>query len=570
MKKLVILLVSITVLASVNLLAQYATTAAQFPFIKGPTAVDAPQCVGGLVYDDNTWENGYAWNPGLGTGKFVMKFTPPSYPYTVTQFCIALTTQGPTSLTFNIEVWDTTGTGGGPGTLIHSIANQTVSNIPTWTNVGWFDFNNITTIPALNSGSYYIGMSYTPTSPNGPYIGADQSITTPLHSGYGYIQNVWESIQTNFPNYRAIGIRVDGSHQVLAHDYAVGPFLGLQSAYIIGVNTTIKAMVRNLGTSNESNVPVKFYVGSTQVGSVNLSLSAGAADSVSYPWTPTTGGDQVLRVFSELTTDLNRANDTVTATVPVLTSVPTPCCALTACRNGLNLPILDNADLFDSVLVTVPGWGFGIRDVNVKIDTVLHTYDSDLDFTLRHGVTSVVIINRVGDDGHNFIGTVLNDSATTSIETGTAPFTGTYRPSNTLSGFNGFGINPNGYWVLKIHDNATFDTGVLKAWCITVAYYTFVGGIQTINIPNYYALGQNYPNPFNPSTRIQYAIPKAGYVQLTVYDILGRETVTLVNEFKNPGVHTVDFNASSLSSGIYFYKIESGSFTDTRKMLLVK
>ena len=83
-------------------------------------------------------------------------------------------------------------------------------------------------------------------------------------------------------------------------------------------------------------------------------------------------------------------------------------------------------------------------------------------------------------------------------------------------------------------------------------------------------MGQNYPNPFNPSTKIQYAIPRAGDVQLVVYDVIGRQVATLVNEFKTAGIYTVDFNASSLSSGIYFYRIKSGSFTDTKKMLLVK
>jgi N-acetylneuraminic acid mutarotase len=100
---------------------------------------------------------------------------------------------------------------------------------------------------------------------------------------------------------------------------------------------------------------------------------------------------------------------------------------------------------------------------------------------------------------------------------------------------------------------------------------TFIG-IKPISseVPDNYSLGQNYPNPFNPTTRIKFAIPKAGEVQIVVFDLLGREVSTLVNEFKNPGIYTVDFNASALSSGVYFYKIKSGSYTDTKKMLLVK
>jgi hypothetical protein len=565
-----LLLVAAVVFASSNLFAQYATTATNFPFIHGPIADVSPQCSTGLVYDDGTFENAYAWNPGFGEGRFVMKFTPTSYPYTINQFCIALTrTTGPSSWTLNIVVYDTTGSGGQPGTQVVQIPNQTFNNIPSWTTVSWFDITGITTIPTLNSGSYYIGVAWTPTV-TGQFIGADQSTTTPLHLGYGYIQNAWSTIQTNFSAYRAMGMRVEGSGQVLAHDIAVGPFLGLQPTYTSGVGANIKARVKNIGSSNETGVPIKFFVGSTQTGSTTINLNANATDSVSFPWTPSTGGNQTLRIFSELSTDLNRANDTVTATVLVLSGTPTPCCALTACRNGLNLPILDLQQTLDSVNVSIPGWGFGTHDVNAKIDTVFHTFDGDLDFTISHGGTNVVIINRVGSSGDNFIGTILNDSATTPIASGTAPFTGSFVPSNPLSAFNGYGNNPNGYWRLRIYDNASADTGVLKAWCLTISYYTFVGGIQTIEVPNFYALGQNYPNPFNPSTKIKYAVPKAGDVQLTVYDILGREVATLVNEFKNPGVYTVDFNASALSSGVYFYKIKSGSFSDTKKMLLVK
>lgn len=88
--------------------------------------------------------------------------------------------------------------------------------------------------------------------------------------------------------------------------------------------------------------------------------------------------------------------------------------------------------------------------------------------------------------------------------------------------------------------------------------------------PDKYALSQNYPNPFNPSTSIKYAIEKPGMVSLKVYDVLGREIATLVNQEQTTGVYTVQFDASALSSGIYFYKLESGSFSQVNKMMLIK
>jgi hypothetical protein len=88
--------------------------------------------------------------------------------------------------------------------------------------------------------------------------------------------------------------------------------------------------------------------------------------------------------------------------------------------------------------------------------------------------------------------------------------------------------------------------------------------------PNGFSLSQNYPNPFNPSTVISYSISKLGLVTLRIYGILGKEVATLVNREQTPGNYSVNFNASNLSSGIYFYRLESGSFISTKKMILLK
>lgn len=106
---------------------------------------------------------------------------------------------------------------------------------------------------------------------------------------------------------------------------------------------------------------------------------------------------------------------------------------------------------------------------------------------------------------------------------------------------------------------------------ITVKYAQLLG-IKPISsqVPAKYSLSQNYPNPFNPSTKIKFDIPSAAQTFLVVYDILGREVSTLVNEQLRPGSYEVTFDASNLASGMYFYKILAGDFTETKKMLLVK
>jgi len=89
-------------------------------------------------------------------------------------------------------------------------------------------------------------------------------------------------------------------------------------------------------------------------------------------------------------------------------------------------------------------------------------------------------------------------------------------------------------------------------------------------LPTSYDLAQNFPNPFNPSTIIRYSLPEQAFVALKVYDISGREVKTLVDEMKSAGTYEVSFNSSGLSSGMYFYRINAGSFSKVMKMVLVK
>jgi len=88
--------------------------------------------------------------------------------------------------------------------------------------------------------------------------------------------------------------------------------------------------------------------------------------------------------------------------------------------------------------------------------------------------------------------------------------------------------------------------------------------------PQKFELLQNYPNPFNPSTTISYSLPQAGNVTLKIYDALGREAATLVNDFKSEGEYRVQFNGSSLSSGMYFYRLQAGSNVAIKKLVLMK
>lgn len=99
-----------------------------------------------------------------------------------------------------------------------------------------------------------------------------------------------------------------------------------------------------------------------------------------------------------------------------------------------------------------------------------------------------------------------------------------------------------------------------------------VNGIsnQNTGIPKKYSLSQNYPNPFNPKTTIKFDISRPSYAKLIIYDVLGKEVSTLVDEKLNAGGYEIDFNASNLTSGTYFYRLIAGEFIETKKMLLLK
>jgi len=109
----------------------------------------------------------------------------------------------------------------------------------------------------------------------------------------------------------------------------------------------------------------------------------------------------------------------------------------------------------------------------------------------------------------------------------------------------------------------------------TIIHTTDGGGIVKVEetnnpIPDTYILSQNYPNPFNPTTRIRFSIPSERFTSLTVYDVLGSEIITLVDEEKPAGEYEVEFKGDGLTSGIYFYQIKAGDFIQTKKMVLLR
>jgi hypothetical protein len=157
--------------------------------------------------------------------------------------------------------------------------------------------------------------------------------------------------------------------------------------------------------------------------------------------------------------------------------------------------------------------------------------------------------------------------------------TGTWMPEFTgtlaRSAINDINLvaNVTYYLINTIYENSSFlgnwkdsiyGPGIIIQ--VPTAITTPYGNV----IPVFYSLKQNYPNPFNPVTKISYDLPKAGLISLKVYDMLGREVITLVNEVKKEGSYIVDFDGSNLASGAYFFKLKADDFVDVKKMILLK
>jgi hypothetical protein len=156
---------------------------------------------------------------------------------------------------------------------------------------------------------------------------------------------------------------------------------------------------------------------------------------------------------------------------------------------------------------------------------------------------------------------------------GTTPGTETFTASIGLKGAVG---GPGNFVDATTGSTTTANNSIAQFPARGLKYRLIPGqpgfsGTNTVRtVPKEFKLEQNYPNPFNPTTTIQFAVPSVSDVKLEVFNILGQKVSTLVNRRMKAGMHTVNFNAANLSSGVYFYRLQSGSFVQTKKMMLVK
>lgn len=202
-----------------------------------------------------------------------------------------------------------------------------------------------------------------------------------------------------------------------------------------------------------------------------------------------------------------------------------------------------------------------------------------IDWAKQDAGSDTTIISSIAFDSAGYIWATGYSSSTTSgrdyltIRYKSSSGEETWRRTESSPGnFNDYSTSI----VSPLKDNVCLTGSYVAGGTTGTNYYTvryvFLRGVKPISseVPNSYNLEQNYPNPFNPVTNIRFDISKSAFVNITIYDMLGREVAVLVNENMKPGKFVVDWDASNFSSGIYFYRIIAGDFSVTKKMVLNK
>ncbi|HEY5124396.1 MAG TPA: LamG-like jellyroll fold domain-containing protein [Ignavibacteria bacterium] len=238
-------------------------------------------------------------------------------------------------------------------------------------------------------------------------------------------------------------------------------------------------------------------------------------------------------------------------------------------KRTINVDIPDNATLTDTIKAA--GFAGNLADIQVFL-AIQHQKVNDLTIKLKApNNTEVILSAAMGFTSPNGFLTVLDDSIGNSVNSGVylSPWTQYAIPLNAMGTFGNTVLNGN--WVLTITDGAATNTGKLLSWGLRFNNSILVNSnIISSIIPDKFKLYQNYPNPFNPVTKIKFEVPKGGLVKIAVYDVLGREVKTILNEAVNPGVYDKEFDGSYLSSGIYYCKMVAGEYTNVKKMILIK
>ena len=418
------------------------------------------------------------------------------------------------------------------------------------TTLQWVYFDNIQPIPRTN--------------PDTCIVTWNVNLANAISKG-GYTQGDTIDVQSGFFNTAAVNGRTTYLHQVIGFSYR-----GTDTVITkVGALLDYQFYTHKYGQDNRENY-YNFSYNGPQVSeaerrqflvpSKSFSIFDTSNSVVSARRQPVFPNARVLarNVHVTYTVDMRAAyynlkgGDTLNAIQGNTNVYPAQKDSIWNWGVWINGPAVDNWDTWGLPLVQDTAhkmWDDGTHGDKVAHDSiysVVVNYSPDSVGTGDKGVVGQVFkFGIYGSDNEGGSGGYGNNHAENIVDTDT-----------TFTIASDFGsINPvyYKYWNYDLHKPQT-PTGIVA-----------LPGVAKV-----YRLEQNYPNPFNPSTRIEFAIPAVSKVELKVYNILGQEVTTLVNETLNAGNHVVTFDASRLATGVYLYRITAGSFVSTKKMLLLK
>jgi len=366
-------------------------------------------------------------------------------------------------------------------------------------------------------------------------------------------------------------------------DFSSGPFVDIPFLFIKDSSYHIKAKIKNEGNVDESNVPIKFLVDGTQAGYYLRSVPAGKVDSVDFIWTPHTSGEFNLAIATALSNDVDRSNDTVKVDVKVYPAPPIPifCDDFTGGTENWIITNEGGECIWQVFSYPYPNW-YSLPSTAAGEVLSADAYYCGLGSSL---LSTATIIENVDCSLYEDIYLEFDNCWNEYYYKDSAFVEVSYDGGLTWSTIIAWHRDVRGTHEYRSLPGAASNTNVKirfrsiqpeygKWWVIDnvcIKGFPLTGLTQNSGeIPTKYALMQNYPNPFNPTTKIRFDLPKSTHAKLIIYDILGREVATLVNEKLNAGSYIIDWNGSTYPSGVYFYKLVTNNFVDIKKMLLVK
>jgi subtilisin-like proprotein convertase family protein len=240
-------------------------------------------------------------------------------------------------------------------------------------------------------------------------------------------------------------------------------------------------------------------------------------------------------------------------------------------HGAIGLGLVSTSDNID--VVTATDLTDNLYGVSVTINELLHPDVSKLEIFLEHGDISVKLVAQNTASGVNFINTNFRDAADNPIASGSAPYTGSFIPAESLRAFNG--TDPKGDWTLRIIDYSgkgmADATGTLNAWTLKLLTDAGSGsGIHSVDGTENLLLNPCYPNPVREKTRIDFNILSKDQVNISVYNQAGQVVAKLVDEVLTTGYYSMVWNVNDISPGIYFVRLETNGISCSQKLVVLK